>query len=132
MDFAADLKTVQGWASEASPYLQWIAGLANAIAGSSPKNLSKTTSVVATALSAGTAIATSSALGGIPGAIGAGFQALGSVTNLVAQKDAELNTPEMKAAAEAAKIQAIRDHAAAVVDYCERMNDMTGIRLLLS
>lgn len=112
-----DLKVV-------TPYTTWLAGILAAAAGGS-----KTASTVAT--TASTAVSASLGLG-ITSDVGAGFQAVSAVTNLIAQRDREENTSEMVQAANAEKIKALKDHVTAVIADAEATNNFDGIRLLLS
>lgn len=114
----------------ASPWLIWISNIIKAAAGTetSPAISTAATTVASTASTAATA-----SLGlSITSDVGEGFKAISSITNLVAQRDKEMNTDEMVKAANAQKLQDLRDHVAAVIDYAEKTGDMQGIRLLLS
>lgn len=113
----------------ASPYATWLAGIIKAAAGSSSSTTSTAASTVAS--TATTAAAASVSLG-ITSDVGAGFNALTSITNLVAQRDKELNADDMVKAATAQKLQDLRDHAIAQITYAESTGDFAGLKLLLS
>lgn len=112
----------------ASPWIAWINNIVKAAVGSSTNVSQAAETVVSTAAPA----ATASVSLGITSDIGEGFKAFSAVTNLIAQRDQENNTPAMVQAANAAKIQKLKDHAAAVIDYAEKTGDLTGVKLLLS
>lgn len=69
---------------------------------------------------------------GITSDVGEGFKFGTAVTNFAAQKSAQNNTPAMEQAAVAAKVQALKDYAAACLAHAEATGDLSAVRLLLS
>jgi hypothetical protein len=62
----------------------------------------------------------------------AGLGTITAITNLVAARSALNNTPAMEQAAEAQKLQALKDAAAQAIAHAEATGDLTPVKLLLS
>jgi hypothetical protein len=62
----------------------------------------------------------------------AAFGTVTAITNLIAARNAELNTPDEVQAADAQNLQKLKDAATEAIAHAEATGDFTAIRLLLS